>query len=73
VFPTFIYGIETWEGDFQNSHWKVFKKGGEDAYDVLHQLCSSTTYFLWLAEFEKLPIELHTIELTIGFQQQLAP
>ena len=33
---------------------------------------SSTTYHILLAEFGELPIELYTLELTMGFQQRLA-
>ena len=37
------------------------------------KVCSLTTYHILLAKFEELPIELHALKLSIGFQQQLIP
>ena len=34
--------------------------------------CSWSTYHVLLGEFGELPIELYTLKLTIGFQQQRA-
>ena len=31
--------------------------------------CPSTTYHIILAKFEELPIKLHALKLTMGFQQ----
>ena len=33
------------------------------------KVCSSTTYHILLYEYGELPIELHTLKFTLGFQQ----
>jgi hypothetical protein len=71
VLPTFTYGIEIWGGNLKNSHWKVFEKGMK-MYMMSHiKVCPSTTYHILLVEFREPPIELSTLKLIMGFQQQL--
>ena len=71
VLPTFTYGIEIWGGNLKNSHWKVFEKGMK-MYMMSHiKVRSSTTYHILLVEFREPPIELNTLKLIMGFQQQL--
>ena len=36
------------------------------------KVCSLTTYHILFAKFREFPIELHTLKITIGFQQRLA-
>ncbi len=53
VLPTFTYGIKIWEGNFENSHWKIFEK----MHIMSHvKVFSSTTYHVWIAGFGELPI-----------------
>ena len=68
VLPTFTYDTEIWGGDLENSHWKVFEKDIK-MYMMSHvKVCSLTTYHILLERFGELPIQLHALKLTTGFQ-----
>jgi len=67
-----MYGARIWGGDLKSSHWKVSEKGMKMHMMSHVKVCSSTTYHILLAKFGELPIELYTLKLTMGFQQQLA-
>jgi hypothetical protein len=66
ILPTFTYGPKIWGVDFEISHWKVYEKS------VKINVHSSTTYYLLLAEFGELCIDLYALKLTMSFQQWLA-
>ena len=53
-------------------YWKVFKKGMKMHMMSHVKVCSSTTYHILLAKFKEFPIEVYTLELTMGFQQRPA-
>ena len=72
VLPTFMYGAKIWGGDLKSSDWKVSEKGMKMHMMSHVKVWSTTTYHILLAEFRELPIELYTLKLTMGFQQQLA-
>jgi hypothetical protein len=69
VLPTLTYGIEIWEGNLKNSHWKVFKKGMKMEMMFQVKVRTLTTYHILLVEFGELSIEFYALKLTMGFQQ----
>ena len=60
------FGEATWK-----THWKIFDKGMKMHMMYHVKVCSSTTYHILLYEYGELPIELHTLKFTLGFQQRL--
>ena len=62
VLPNFTYGTDIWGGNLKNSHWKDLEKGMKTHLSYF-KVCSSTTYHILLAEFERLHIELRTLKL----------
>jgi hypothetical protein len=49
-------------------YWKVFEKGMK-MHMISHVIvCFLTSYYILLAEFGELLIELHALKLTKGFQ-----
>jgi hypothetical protein len=55
----------------EKSHLKVFEEGMKMHVMSHIKVRSSTTYQILLAEFGEIPIELYTLKLIMGFQQQL--
>ena len=49
-----------------------FLEEHEDAYDVSRRIALFDYYHILLAEFGEIPIELHSLKLTIGFQKRFA-
>ena len=72
VLPTFTYGPKIWGVGFKISHWKVSEKGVKMDMMPHIKVRSSTTYYLLLAGFGELCIQLYDLKLTMSFHQWLA-